>query len=65
VTPHSTTFRATLAVILCGILTTTLIAQQQSKPLDRANLDTTCAPCRDFFRFANARATTSRWTRSG
>lgn len=26
---------------------------QSSKPIDRANLDTTCAPCNDFFQFAN------------
>ena len=26
---------------------------QGSKPLDRANLDTTCAPCTDFYQFAN------------
>src|SRR6185369_5781007 len=25
----------------------------RSKPLDRANLDTTCAPCTDFYQFAN------------
>src|SRR5450759_859576 len=24
-----------------------------AKPLDRANLDTTCAPCTDFYQFAN------------
>jgi putative endopeptidase len=28
-------------------------AAQQSHALDRANLDTTCAPCTDFFTFAN------------
>jgi putative endopeptidase len=26
---------------------------QQAKPLSRANLDTTCAPCTDFYEFAN------------
>jgi len=26
---------------------------QQAKPLNRANLDTTCAPCTDFYEFAN------------
>src|SRR2546426_5386976 len=25
----------------------------QTKPVDRANFDTTCAPCQDFYRFAN------------
>src|SRR6185437_3026218 len=32
-----------------------LAAQQTgaSHPLDRANLDTTCAPCTDFYTFAN------------
>ena len=29
------------------------LAAQQSKPIDPANLDTTCAPCRDFFAYAN------------
>jgi putative endopeptidase len=28
-------------------------AQFQSKPLDPANMDTTCAACKDFYRFAN------------
>ena len=28
-------------------------AQTQTKPLDRANLDTTCAPCTNFYQFAN------------
>ncbi len=30
-----------------------LAAQRQTKPLDSANLDTTCAACSDFFTFAN------------
>src|SRR5215475_15108754 len=29
------------------------IAAQQTKPLSRTNLDTTCAPCTDFYEFAN------------
>jgi putative endopeptidase len=29
------------------------LAAQQTKPLDPANFDTTCAPCRDFFAYAN------------
>jgi putative endopeptidase len=28
-------------------------SQRPVKPLDRANLDTTCAPCADFYQFAN------------
>jgi putative endopeptidase len=41
---------------LALLATTPLAAQQgraQAKPLDRANLDTTCAPCKDFYQFAN------------
>ena len=29
------------------------VGAQQAKPLNRANLDTTCAPCTDFYEFAN------------
>lgn len=32
---------------------TPLLAQGQTKPLDPANLDTTCAPCQNFFQYAN------------
>lgn len=35
------------------LLPAALAAQQQSKPLDPANLDTTCAACSDFYTFAN------------
>ena len=33
-------------------IATTAVAQRV-RPLDRANLDTTCAPCTDFYQFAN------------
>ncbi|MBI4419298.1 MAG: peptidase, partial [Gemmatimonadetes bacterium] len=32
----------------------TAAAAQGVKPFDVVNLDTTCAPCKDFFQFANA-----------
>jgi putative endopeptidase len=35
------------------ILLAAPLAAQQSKPIDPANFDTTCAPCSDFFRYAN------------
>jgi putative endopeptidase len=40
---------------LVAILSSTAFAQRgaASHPLDRANLDTTCAPCTDFYEFAN------------
>jgi putative endopeptidase len=41
---------ATLAVVLSSVA---LAQRAQTKPLDRANLDTTCAPCSDFYQFAN------------
>ena len=47
----------TRAIALLGCLAVaagTLSAQaDHPKPLDRANTDTTCAPCKDFFRYAN------------
>jgi putative endopeptidase len=30
-----------------------LACQTQTKPLDRANMDTTCSACQDFYRYAN------------
>lgn len=45
-------FSLILAILaLAGVAT----AQQAAKPkpFDAANLDTTCAPCKDFFQFAN------------
>ena len=40
---------------LVALLATTAVAQRPAtpKPFDRANLDTTCAPCKDFYEFAN------------
>jgi putative endopeptidase len=46
--------RGALAAALCLASAASLLAQQsQSKPLSRANLDTTCAPCEDFYEYAN------------
>lgn len=45
--------RPLAAALICAALTTSLSAQGQSKPIDPANLDTTCAPCKNFFQYAN------------
>jgi putative endopeptidase len=43
-----------LVAVMLSIAPATLFAQRAAtKPLDRANLDTTCAPCTDFDQFAN------------
>ena len=42
-----------IAAILSIAATTASSQRAASKPLDRANLDTTCAPCTDFYTFAN------------
>jgi putative endopeptidase len=34
-------------------IATSLAGQSQTKPIDPANLDTTCSPCQDFFHYAN------------
>src|SRR5437879_17996 len=41
-----------LALVILGFAATALGAQDHHG-LDPANLDTTCAPCQDFYRFAN------------
>jgi putative endopeptidase len=45
--------RPLTAALLCATLTTPLTAQSQIKPIDPANLDTTCSPCKNFFQYAN------------
>ena len=45
--------RALAAGLFCAALTTSLSAQGQVKPIDPANLDTTCSPCKNFFQYAN------------
>ena len=39
------------ALVACGF--TASLAAQRNTALNRANLDTTCAPCTDFYQFAN------------
>jgi len=39
--------------LLVALITVSTATAQQSRPLDPANFDTTCAPCRDFFTYAN------------
>ncbi len=39
--------------ILSATVTPSLAAQRQTKPIDPANIDTTCASCKDFFQYAN------------
>jgi putative endopeptidase len=46
--------RSFVTASLAVVVSSTIIAQQPaSKPLSRANLDTACAPCTDFYEFAN------------
>jgi len=45
--------RSVRSVFLSALLLPSLLQAQQAAPLDRANLDTTCAPCADFFGYAN------------
>ena len=48
----SATPRLLAAALACGAVTA-LPAQGVHHGLDPANLDTTCAPCQDFYRYAN------------
>src|SRR3954466_13928964 len=45
--------RLALAASFCTVLSTPSAGQGQRKPIDPANLDTTCSPCKDFFQYAN------------
>ena len=45
--------RPVAAALFCAALTASLTAQSQIKPIDPANLDTTCSPCTNFFQYAN------------
>jgi putative endopeptidase len=49
---HSS-IRPLAAGMFCAALTTSLAAQGQTKPIDPANIDSTCAPCQNFFQYAN------------
>ena len=39
--------------LLCAAVANSLPAQRQAKPIDPVNIDSTCAPCQDFFQYAN------------
>jgi putative endopeptidase len=39
--------------VLCVSSATAGAQRAGTRPLDRTNLDTTCAPCADFYQFAN------------
>jgi putative endopeptidase len=43
----------TACLLFAALIPVALAAQKQPKPLDPANLDSTCATCTDFFTFAN------------
>ncbi|MDQ3224552.1 MAG: M13 family metallopeptidase, partial [Gemmatimonadota bacterium] len=47
------TLRTLAIVSFCAAFTASLAGQTQVKPIDPANIDTTCAPCKDFFQYAN------------
>jgi putative endopeptidase len=48
-------FKKTLrySLLALGLAAGSVVGAQQTKPLNRANLDTTCAPCTDFYEYAN------------
>jgi putative endopeptidase len=46
-------FRLTALLSVLAASPLLLAAQTQSRPLDTANLDTTCSACQDFYQYAN------------
>src|SRR5947199_9469150 len=42
-----------LVLVMISVATAVPLSAQDHHGLDPANLDTTCAPCQDFYRFAN------------
>ena len=42
-----------LALAALVVAAAPLAAQRQTRPIDPANLDTTCSACQDFYRYAN------------
>lgn len=44
---------ASLALVAFGAATAVAQAPTVSRPIDKANMDTTCTPCQDFYRYAN------------
>jgi putative endopeptidase len=48
-----TFFRPLSAAALTLTIASLLLAQGQTKPIDPANIDTTCSPCQNFFRYAD------------
>ncbi len=45
--------RPAFAVLAAASIAVPAAAQKQTKPLDSANLDSTCSACQDFYRYAN------------
>ncbi len=41
------------ATLLVTLIAADLTGQAQTKPIDPANIDSTCHPCQDFFQYAN------------
>ncbi len=42
-----------LVLVMISLAIAVPLAAQDHHGLDPANLDTTCAPCQDFYRYAN------------